>query len=396
MLKKLLIIDDAPEMGALVAAMAKPLGYAAVSTDVFGQFMEGLADDPDVIVVDMMMPQVDGVEVLRYLGELQCRAGILLVSQSDRRVLSVVEEMARAAGLCVVGSLRKPFTRQELTDALRRGEDVKSRAAPCRAAPPVLAGDELLHAIAGRQLVLHYQPRIDLGADVATGAEVLVRWPHPVHGMLCFDTFGGVAESIDVANELTAMVMEHAFKDAARFAGSGWDPVLSINVPASFLKNTALPELLCTSAAGAGISPNNIIIDIRESGIVEHVAELLDILARLRLRGFNLSIHDFGTGYSMMRQIKRIPATEIRIDKELVGAMDHDCDAEVIVRKSIELGHELGMKVVADGVETREQYQSLRHLGCDLVQGRLLGCPMPAEDILAWRGSGSTWREGIR
>lgn len=390
MLKRLVSLDDGPEISALVSAIAAPLGYVCETAGTFEQFRSCLAgwpEAPAVIVVDVMMPGVDGVEVLRYLAEQRCPSRILLLSRVDKRILAVVVEMALASGLQIIGALRKPFTRTELELALR--QEVRVAVAERKRDPvlPAVTEDELRRAIAGGQLVLYYQPRIDCRTGAAAGVEVSVRWRHPLHGVLHSPAFVDLAGSPALASALAACVMRQAFADAQEFASQGWMPTLSINVSAFFLRDTRLPELLFAHAQAADIAPARIIIDIRESGVIERTVELFDILARLRLLGFNLSIHDFGTGFSMVRQLRRIPASEVRIDKEFIRAMTSDHDAGIIVRKTIELGHELGMTVVAEDVRSREQFETLRQLGCDLAQGDLISEPMTASRILDWRNA---------
>jgi EAL domain-containing protein (putative c-di-GMP-specific phosphodiesterase class I)/DNA-binding NarL/FixJ family response regulator len=383
--KSLLIIDDGPEIAALVAVIAKPLGYASEHATTFEQFKIALAKVPTVIVVDLMMPDVDGIEVLRYLGEQQCRAGILLLSHEAWSVLSVAEEMARSTGLNMIGMLRKPFTRGELEYLLRAGAGAITPVAPSRPAPPLMSEDELRRAIAENQFVLHYQPRVDVKTSTAVGVEVLVHWQHPLHGLLWPEAFVGLSESATLTYELTSWVVDQTFKDAQKFSAHGWNPMLSINVPVSFLKDIKLPDMLRARTEATGISPARIVIEITDSGSLENVTVMLDVFARLRLCGFNLSIDDFGAGFSMMHQLKRIPANEIKIDQAFIRAMDIDLDARIIVRKTIEIGQAMGMTVVAKGVQTQEQLRMLSEMHCELVQGRLFSRPMAAADIVAWR-----------
>jgi EAL domain-containing protein (putative c-di-GMP-specific phosphodiesterase class I)/ActR/RegA family two-component response regulator len=387
-MKRLLVIDDGVEMGALIAAIVKPLGYVCQHATTFVQFKAFCpadADVTDVIVVDLMMPDVDGIEVLRYLGEKRCRAAILLLSQVEMRILAVAEEMARASKLRVLGRLRKPFVRSDLETLLRYGDGEHAMLdVPPSALRPITEA-ELRRAIGENQFLLHYQPQVDIKSGAAVGVEVLVRWQHPVRGLVYPDTFIGLSESWELVNDLTWVVMDAAFKDLKFFATCGWHPNLAINVSAFSLRDLKLPDLLFVRAAAAGIELSKITVEITESGVITQVAGVLDILARLRLGGVNLSIDDFGTGFSMMRQLKRMPANELKIDKEFIRALEQDSDAEVIVRKTIEIGHELGMRVVAEGVETEAQLHMLGALNCDVAQGNLFSRPALAADIAAWR-----------
>ena len=385
-MKRLLTIDDDGHFfGLIITAIAAPMGFACEHVRTFEAFKALLADDVAVIMVDLMMPGVDGIEVLRYLAEQQCRAGILLFSGADGRTLVVAEEMARELRLRVLGRLSKPLVRGDLEAFLRQEDDVAMPALKLAAAAPIITAEALRNAIAEKQFVAYYQPQIDIQSGRASGVEALVRWQHPQYGLVYRNDFITAAESCGIIDQLTWMVVDQVFHDAQHFATRGWVPTLSINVSAFSLCDLKLPDRIMASAEATGIAPERIIVEITESGMVQKVAPVLDILARLRLRGINLSIDDFGTGFSMMHQLKRIPANEIKIDKEFIGAMTHEHSAEVIVRKTIEIGHELRMKVVAEGVETPEQFQLLKKLNCDVAQGYLFARPMPANALLAWQ-----------
>ena len=387
-MKHLLTIDDDSHFfGLIISAIATPMGFSCQHARTFSSFKEMLTDDVAVIMVDLMMPGVDGIEVLRFLSEQRCRAGILLFSGADRSTLLVAEEMARELRLRVLGRLSKPMVRGDLEAFLRQADDLEPliKTIDIPPAAPIISADALRRAILERQLTVHYQPQIDVRSGVASGVEALVRWQHPQHGLLYPDSFIPLAESIGVIEDLTWLVVEEVFEAEPLFAASDWAPRLSINISAFSLCDLKLPDRLMASAQVARIPPERLIVEITESGTLQKVAQALDILARLRLRGIHLSIDDFGTGFSMMHQLKRIPATEIKIDKGFVDTMDTDHAAEVIVRKTIEIGHELRMKVVAEGVETAAQFQQLGQLNCDIVQGYLFARPMPLQALLAWR-----------
>ena len=388
--KRLLLIDDSPDIGDLIAVIAAPLGFACEQAVTFAAFKELLAadaasdSDAAVIVVDLIMPGTDGIEVLRYLAEQKCRAGILLLSGANRRVLAVAEEMARASNLKVLGGLGKPIARPQLEAILRREASAVVPGSMRQPAEHLISEEELRRAITEDQFVLHGQPQIDIKTGAASGVEMLVRWQHPLHGLLFPDAFIGLSEQWYLVDDLTWLIVDKALKAAQLFAAHQWHPAMSINISAFSLQDVTLPDRLFALAEAAGVSPSQLTVEITESGAIEKVAAVLDIVTRLRLRGFGLSIDDFGTGFSMMHQLRRIPANELKIDKEFIRTMDHDSDARIIVRKTVEIGHEMSMVVVAEGVETQEQLRMLAELGCDIAQGYLFAKPMPAEELVAW------------
>jgi EAL domain-containing protein (putative c-di-GMP-specific phosphodiesterase class I) len=330
------------------------------------------------------MPGVDGIELLRYLGEQGCQSGIVLMSGFDKRVLSVSEELAREMGLNVLGHFQKPIRFVDLERFLQRSsKNIAVLASPGEPDGP-LNEDELRSAIREDQLVLHYQPQIDIRSHLPVGVEALVRWNHPTRGLLNPDTFIATSESLGLIDELTWLVVKKALGDRRRLTKHGWRPTLSINISAVSLRDLEMPEKFLSHAAAFETSPKDLVIEVTESGLIKELRTALDILTRLRVRGMDLSIDDFGTGYSMLQQLKRVPANELKIDKMFVQAMEHDEEARTMVCKTVELGHELGMRVVAEGVETEEQLLRLSGMGCDIAQGYLFSHPVPLQEILAW------------
>jgi EAL domain-containing protein (putative c-di-GMP-specific phosphodiesterase class I) len=173
--------------------------------------------------------------------------------------------------------------------------------------------------------------------------------------------------------------------EVGQFANSdGRVPMLSLNESAFSLHDLKFPDILVSIAEKHGVSPANITIEITESGLIEELSRTLDILIRLRMKQVKLSIDDFGTGYAMMQQLRNIPATELKIDKSFIDNMRNSDRDRIMVRKTIEMGHELGMSVIAEGVETGEQLDLLRQYGCDKVQGFFFSRPLPPEALVIW------------
>lgn len=386
-LKRLLVIDDSVDIGELVQAVATPLGFTCSQAATFSDIKDQLDSDTAVIVLDLVMPGVDGIEVLRYLAQQRCRAEILLLSGADWRIVALAEQLALASGLRVLEWLTKPASAEAIKACLLRAASAVA-ADPLRAREsPEITQTELRRAVAENQFVIHYQPQIDIESGAAAGLEVLVRWQHPQHGLLFPDTFIGLAEAWGLIDDLTWCVVAGAFAEAKTFSASDWFPRLAINVAALSLRNVRLPDTLYAHAKAAGMAPERIVVEITESGKVHGEAAMLDTLARLRLHGINLSIDDFGTGYSMMHQLKRVPANEVKIDKAFLQAADRDRDAKILARKITEIGHELGMTVVAEGVETDAHLQWVSEIKCDIAQGYLFSRPMPVADTVVWRNT---------
>jgi EAL domain-containing protein (putative c-di-GMP-specific phosphodiesterase class I)/CheY-like chemotaxis protein len=384
----LLIVDDDPMLGEFIAEVATIVGYRCTLAATRAQFTQALGSDIALIMLDLMMPNTDGVELLRVLGEYGYAGRVALMSGVDKRVLETAETLGNMLGLRVLRHFQKPFRLAELqaffqshlTDYSPRNE----RPGDAQA----ISATELQRAITEDQFLLHYQPQLDIASGAVVGVEALVRWQHPERGLLYPDAFIGLAESLGLIDALGWLVMQRGLHEFRAFAGQRASFTLSLNVSAHSLTDLVLPDKLCTLAGAYGVAPSQIVIEITESGLIRELATALDILTRLRLKQFQLSIDDFGTGYAMMQQLRRVPATELKIDRPFVQDAVTDDRARVIVQKTVELGHELGMRVVAEGVETPQHLALLKAHACDLAQGYLFSRPLALPELLVWLGRG--------
>jgi EAL domain-containing protein (putative c-di-GMP-specific phosphodiesterase class I)/FixJ family two-component response regulator len=375
---RLLVLDDDPDVCAFVAQAAASVGYEATSATDFDEFQAKLTPDVCLIVLDLMMPDVDGIQVLRYLSDQRYQSEIILISGYDKKVLMVAAQLARALALNVRASIQKPVKLAELQEILARRSE-PSREAPAR--PASTSGrfdrESLRRAIADDQLLMHYQPQYHVKTRKLVGVEALVRWQHPVRGLLLADAFIGAFESAGLIDELTWIVIRKVLADKRASDSDASRVPISLNISAHSLRDLSLPEKLLAVIAENGGTPSDFVLEITESGLIRELHTALDILARMRLKKLHLSIDDFGTGYAMMHQLQRIPARELKLDIEFVQSMLTDESSDIIVRKTLELAHDLDMLVVAEGVETQEQLSRLSQYGCDIAQGYLLGKPGP-------------------
>jgi EAL domain-containing protein (putative c-di-GMP-specific phosphodiesterase class I) len=376
------VLDDDPDMCALVAHAAGAAGYEAGAATNFDEFKRALTPGTAVVVLDLMMPEVDGIQVLRWLGEQGCQSEIVLISGYDKKVLKVAAQLARTLGLEVRASLQKPFKSGELREILAaRGEG--PRAARARSADQAGWADpgSMRQALEHDQLLVYYQPQVHIKTREIAGFEALVRWRHPVRGLLPAAAFIDQFESAGLIDELTWVVIKKVLADRKKWLSQTRVPI-SVNLSALLLRDLALPEKLLSVISEHGGSPSDLVLEITESGLVRELHTALDILARMRLKQLHLSIDDFGTGYAMMQQLQRVPARELKLDMAFVQAMLADESADVILKKTLELAHDLDMSVVAEGVETEAQLSRLAQYGCDVAQGYLIGRPAPIEALL--------------
>jgi EAL domain-containing protein (putative c-di-GMP-specific phosphodiesterase class I)/ActR/RegA family two-component response regulator len=380
--KRLLVLDDDPDMCALVVSAATSAGYQAISSTNFGGFTASLTPETSVVVLDLMMPEVDGIQVLRYLSSQHYASDIVLISGYDKKVLKVAGQLAEALGLSIRASVQKPVNLKSLREILTKRRDTK------QASPTGLRGSDssadpesLRRAIADDQLLVHYQPQYYVKTRKLAGMEALVRWQHPAMGILPAAAFIEAFETSGLIEELTWLVIRKVLADKKVWGSRNGNIAVSLNISTRSLRDLSLPEKLLSVIADHGGQPSDFILEITESGLIKELHTALDVLARMRLKGFGLSIDDFGTGYATMQQLQRVPARELKLDMSFTQSMLHDESANIIVKKTLELAHDLDMHVVAEGVETKEQLRALAKYGCEVAQGHWLGAPGPIEAL---------------
>ncbi|WP_045225642.1 putative bifunctional diguanylate cyclase/phosphodiesterase [Methyloterricola oryzae] len=240
---------------------------------------------------------------------------------------------------------------------------------------------ELRQAIERNHLQLHYQPKAAIPGGKIIGAEALVRWNHPKHGFVAPDEFIGLAERTRMIKPLTQWVMERAFNDCAQLRGQGHEITVSINLSAKDLHDPQLPDRIVGAMSKTAVQPEWFIFEITESSIIADPDRVLNVLERINGLGFGLSIDDFGTGYSSLAYLSKLPVQELKIDRSFVRGMLLGSKDGVIVRATVQLAHNLNLKVTAEGVENEETLELLRQCQCDIAQGYYLGKPQPLEQL---------------
>lgn len=243
---------------------------------------------------------------------------------------------------------------------------------------------ELNQAIERGELELYYQPKVDLRENRVSGAEALVRWNHPRHGLLSPDQFVPLMERTRMIQSLTQWVMKEGMAQSARWDQEGLQICVSINLSAKDLNNPELPDLIAGLKGRTEVNPECMLLEITESSIMTNPETALEIINRIDQMGFHFSIDDYGTGYSSLSYLKRMPLKELKIDRSFVEDILTDESDAVIVNATINLAHNLGLQVTAEGVSDIEVLKQLKREGCDVVQGYLIGKPMPAEQFCEW------------
>jgi EAL domain-containing protein (putative c-di-GMP-specific phosphodiesterase class I)/CheY-like chemotaxis protein len=379
---RILILDDRAAIAEVIAKIAQSCGYATETTTDAATFLERVDKwMPTHIALDLQMPDVDGIEVLRLLAARQSRARIVIVSGLDGKMVDVARRLGIERQLDLAATVLKPFRRDEIRLLLDRLK-VEAWCTPAT----------LQTAIERNEMLLAYQPKIDVASGIVVGHEALVRWMHPQRGLVFPNTFMPLVESCGLIERLTDTVMNLAIAQLEKWCRA-YGGRLALNLSNSGLKDIAFPDRLALRCATAGVSPERIELELTESSAMANPAMTMDILSRLRLKGFSLAIDDFGTGFSSLTQLARLPFSEIKIDKSFVLDCATVRESRVIVKSIVDLAHNLNLHAVAEGVEDEITLSVVADLGCDMVQGYHIAKPMAAEAVIGWLDA---WRGRIR
>jgi len=372
---RLLIIDDEEDICDLIAEISERHGFEPKTVCNAETVSTVLSDfPPDVIMMDLMMPGIDGVELLRLLSDKAKNAQLCLISGSDSRVLNSARRLGSAHGLNVIDALEKPLSIPTLNaffdSVSKTGKDQGSE-------------DRAL-AIANGEFNLYYQPVVDLTTREIKGVEALARWKHPDRGILLPDAFLKQLADDGLMHALTDFVIKTAVQQAASLYRAGERLSMAMNVTASTLLDLSLPDQISDICKQHNLPSELLILEVTETEAMRDVTRTMDVLLRMRLRNIGVSIDDFGTGHSSLRELQRMPFSELKIDKSFVTDAPNNKDSEVIINSIIDLGHNLGLKVIGEGIEDEAAWAMLHEKGCDYGQGFYMGRPMAAQDLNLW------------
>lgn len=387
LLTKLLVVDDEVAFAELVEEVATPLGFAVSMAHDGPHFRRAfMAVDPDVIFLDLRLPDEDGIELMRYLSAKQCTAKVIIVSGADGRTISAATGLARQRKIDVVGTLAKPVDIANLEAMLR----------PLSRAALVVTPETIASGVLAGQFVVHFQPKVRLDEDNGKrleGVEALVRWQHPIRGLLYPDAFIPVAQGTPAIVDITHFVTREAIKAVRGWLDQGHELTIGINIDGSLLEDLDLPDRIEKWATESEVPTRLITLEMTESAAMADPAATMDILTRMRLKDFNVSMDDFGTGFSSLVQLYRLPFNELKIDKSFVMDLKRNKEARDIVETLMLLGKRLGIKSCAEGIEDKEALEFVRNCGCEVGQGYLFSKAVESEKITELLGK---WGSRIR
>jgi EAL domain-containing protein (putative c-di-GMP-specific phosphodiesterase class I)/ActR/RegA family two-component response regulator len=386
---KVLVIDDDSTVQELMLSFLAELGVKDVATAGNGkEGLQVLDQNPrDIIFCDLDMPEMDGIEFLRHLGVRRTRSGIVLVSGLESRLVHSVGGLIRTHDLYLLGIVQKPISLDRLEQLLREYSGADKPIDPQPTLRPITE-NELAEGLKDTNLrsslCAFFQPQVRIADRKVHGVEALARWKHAERGILGPGAFVPLAEETGHMEALTESLLRLAIEENSRWRAAGVDLHVSVNVSVSNLMRLNLPDFIAACAKENGVETSRIIVELTEGQVMKNLKPSLEILGRMRLKGMGLSIDDFGTGYSSMEQLKRAPFTELKIDRSFVFGAASDPAARAILEASVVLGRKLEMTIVAEGAETRQDWDLAASAGCDFVQGYYVAKPMPGSDIVNW------------
>ena len=366
---RFLIVDDDRDQRFLLARTLAGMGTARVLEAPSGNEALAILDRAgqavDIVVTDLQMPEMDGMELIRRIGERKLQVAVVLMSALDGVLLASAATMAQAYG---VRHFRTPAP-------------TATASADVAFAP---TAHDVLSGISAGQIEPFFQAVVELGSGKVVGAEALARWRHPTRGILAPEVFLPPLARAGYLDELSWIMLSMSAMEAGLWRRADLRMTVSVNVSATSLADPGYADAVTQIVTGHGLDPSEMILELTETEAILNIAAALENLTRLRIKGFGLAIDDYGVGYSSMQALSRMPFSEIKIDRSFVAAAASDHKYRLMVEHTIAVAHQLGLKTVAEGVETRTECDLLASLGCDRIQGYLISKPVEGSSFLRW------------
>ena len=383
---RVLVIDEQSVSRRMAAKMVRDGGATEVLEALV--LLDAQQLPVDLVITDIKAGassgSMDAVAFVRRIAERRLAAHLIIASALEEPIIRAVEAMANGFGLDVAGLVRRPISPETLRPVIVRLVARRAAAPLLRSRSVHLTVEDLRHAIADKQFVPYFQPRVRASDGSVTAAEALIRWAHPERGLVPPGAFIPLADRTGLIDGITDVVLEKSINWARVWRDAGIDIAVSVNLTENALNQPRLPERIAQLARQHDVAHGRIVLEVTESAAITDKASSLEALARLRIMGFGLSIDDFGTGMGTPEQLARTPFTEVKIDQALVTGVCEQPQFFGVLEYSLKLAKQLNLKTVAEGVETQADWDLLNDLGCDEMQGYHVARPMPGEEIEGW------------
>ena len=385
---RFLVAEDHEFQRSVLVRILESLGAKAIHEAADGHGALKILQDParpvDIVISDLEMPGMDGMEFVRHLGETGVRVSIILASALDRKLLASIATMSEAYGINLLGVVEKPLTRAKLEPLIKLHKLAQVERGRPKTAGPTFTLDEIAAGLRNDEFEPFFQPKVELATGRVKGAEALARWRHPQQGIIAPYAFIEPLEDHNLIDELAWVMLRKAAAYCSSWRSAGLEATVSVNLSLKSLTDIRLADRVTELVLSENLEPRHMVLELTESAATTDVGKALENLARLRIKGFGLSIDDYGTGYSSMQQLTRIAFTELKIDQSFVTNAARQESAKVILESSLDMAKKLNITAVAEGVETQADWNLLRQLGCGLAQGYFIARPMEAGAYLNW------------
>ncbi|NNB06634.1 EAL domain-containing protein [Pseudomonas fragi] len=348
--------------------------------------------DYDLVLTDLLMPGMDGVQFIQNLATLRSRPALAIMSAASRRMLMAASLVARNLEVNVIGLISKPVRANALRDLISKLMLLRDSTPPTQLAS--IDRQSLLNALHNVELQAWFQPKKALANGRIVAAEALVRWIHPEHGVLLPGVFLPALSLFNLEERLLWLMLEQGMQAQARWAKQGYDIPVSFNLPTHLLNSDDLPDRIHAFVLEHNGVPGKILFELMECSTPQQISSFYAGACRLRIKGFGLSQDDFGKGYSSYINLVSTPFTELKIDRALVRGCNENEELAQALTSIVGLGRQLGLTVVAEGVETAQELALLRKINCTLVQGFLISHAVSSDlflQLLAHDGPASVF-----
>jgi len=381
-----LVIDDQQHVRKFVRDQLNDVGIEKVGEAASGRAALELLAQPgilfDLILCDLRMPDMDGVETIRAMASTGTRSAVAILSVENERVMESAGLLAKLGGLRFVGEIAKPLTPDKLTAVLER---VSSTVEAQEPTAPVITARELETVLDSKALEIHYQPMIKMRSGACTGAEAMPRWTHPVHGLISSEDLMPVAEhSNELLTRVTKLTLSEAIAACGRWHTAGHELGVSVNLSPKVLEQLDLPEYVEAVAKENGVLPGHVTIEVAEQKLGANLLTMIDVATRLRIKGFRLALNDYTGTRSGVEKILKLPFNELKLSRSCVFGCASSSEKRAIAQAGLALAQNLRLTTVATGVGARPDWNLLRELGCDIGQGNFIAHPMPESGLGIW------------